>query len=228
MTPKRAALETVYIASLAVWLGLIVMTGLMAATVFPMMRDMEPTLGKYQAYTGEHWRIAAGRIANRGFVLSSIGEGLCLIACVTSLVFLTVHKQLTYVAAGARWATAGLLLMVLGYSVLVLRPRMAANVGQYWKAAEAGDNQRAEVFAQAFNADHPTASGTLAVTAVALVVALAVAAWTLTREAVVARAGSATSVAGGGVATSGAGTAKPVAPASGTAAGTAGSRPASS
>lgn len=182
MAPKRAALETVYISSLALWLGLIVMTGLVAASVFPMVKDMQPTLAKYQAYAGEHWKIAAGRIANRAFVLSSIGEGLCLIAAATALVFLTLHRQLTYIAAAARWAATAVLLCILGYSVLVLRPRMAANAGQYWKAAEEGDTARADAFALAFNADHPTASGTLAVTAVALLVALAVAAWTLSKE----------------------------------------------
>jgi len=182
MTPRRAVLETVYLSSLALWLGLIIMTGVMAATVFPMMKDMAPTLGQYAEYKGDHWLIAAGRIANRGFVISSIGEGLCLIAAVTSLVFLTMHRHLTYVAAGARWATTIVLLCILGYSVLMLRPRMGANAGQYWEAAQAGDQVRAEAFQAAFNADHPRASASLSITAVALLVSLAVTAWTLTRD----------------------------------------------
>jgi hypothetical protein len=203
MTPRRALLETVYLSSLALWLGLIVMTGVIAATVFPMMADMEPRLGAYAKYEGDHSMIAAGRVANRAFVLSSIGEGLCLIAAVTSLVFLTMHKHLTYVAAGARWATTVVLLCILGYSVLILRPRMGANVGQFWEAAAAGDSTRAEAFRGAFSADHGPASATLGITAVALLIALAVTAWTLTREAVVVKvssgAGPAPKSAGAGV-----------------------------
>ncbi len=182
MAPRRAFLETAYTAALAVWLGVIVMTAVSAARTFPILKDLAPTLGKYPGYTGDHWRIAAGKVVNTTFWWSDVAQVLCFIVSVLVLVVLTMGKQLTFFAAAARWTAAALLVCLLVYHLLFLGPRMSANLGQYWEAAAAGDNTRAEVFQSAFNADHPKARSALTLIALSLVAALVVNAWSLTRE----------------------------------------------
>jgi hypothetical protein len=182
MAPRRAFLETAYTAALSVWLGVIVMTAVSAARTFDIVKDLAPTLGKYPSYTGDHWRIAAGKVVDTTFWWSDVAQVLCFIASTLVLVVLTMGRQLTFFAAAARWTAAGSLLFLLGYHLLYLGPRMSANLGQYWEAAAAGDNTRAEVFQSAFNADHPKARSALILIALSLVAALVVNAWSLTRE----------------------------------------------
>jgi hypothetical protein len=179
LNQKRIYLEAGFAAALAVWLGVIIMTGVAAARTFPILRDLKPTLAEYPAYTGDHWLLAAGKVANSVFFFSNLAQLLCFLATVATLVLLTVQKQLTFVVAAARWACVAVLTCVLTYYLLVLGTRMNANLTQYWEAAAAGDTTRAEVFQAAFSADHPRSSAALGALAVLLLIALVVNGWTM-------------------------------------------------
>jgi hypothetical protein len=76
-----------------------------------------------------------------------------------------------------RLLTVTLPIVLLLYSLFFLAPRMSANLGAYWETAQRGDNVAAAASQAAFNADHPTASTVLSVSAVAVLLAAVVAAW---------------------------------------------------
>jgi small-conductance mechanosensitive channel len=182
MPIRRAILETAYTALLAAWLGVILMTAVGAARTFPILKDLAPTLGAYPSYTGEHYRIAAGKVVQTFFWWSDVAQVLCFVASTVILLVLTMSRYLTFTAAAVRWMSAGLLLCLLVYHLLILRPRMAANLSQFWEAAAAGDNARADIFQAAFSADHPRASTALGLIALSLLVALVANAWSMTRD----------------------------------------------
>jgi hypothetical protein len=182
MTPRRAAFETLYTAALGVWLGVVIMTAVAAARAFPIMGELAPTLAKYGSYTGDHSKIAAGKVVNSVFLISAMAEGLCFVAAGTALVLLTIGKHMTVLGSVLRWTTVVALGGVLGYDLMVLRPRMNANARRYWDLAESGDSTNAAIFQEAFRADHGPSQAVMALTAVLLLIAISVAAFTLIRK----------------------------------------------
>jgi hypothetical protein len=143
------------------------MTGAAAAVIFPAMKGLDPALPAYAAYTGPHWSLAAGQIANRLFIIAdTVQFGAMLAAGVTFglcvLFFgLSTRRGTTFARAALLLALVG----VLSYHLMILSPRMATNVRLYWDAAAAGDNAGAAGPKAAFDADHPTASRVLGATA---------------------------------------------------------------
>jgi len=181
--PRPATLvrvaESVHLFSLALWLGGVVMSGVVAAVVFPLMRDLDPTLGAYPEFTGDHANLGAGRIAARVFLIADGVQFVCGFGALAALAVLILrgalsNRRLTH---GVRVVAMAVALTSLSYQLLLLAPRMDRNLSAYWAAAEAGDNQSAETARLAFNEDHPTASRTLSITAFAVATTLAFGLW---------------------------------------------------
>ena len=59
--------EVVHIVALSAWFGAVGMSGVVAAVVFPAMGKMQPTLGAYPGYEGDHALLAGGLIAGKVF-----------------------------------------------------------------------------------------------------------------------------------------------------------------
>ncbi|MFG0307508.1 MAG: hypothetical protein ACF8Q5_15000 [Phycisphaerales bacterium JB040] len=184
--------ETLHLFSLALWLGAVVMSGVVAAVVFPLVRELDPTLGAYPEFTGDHANLAAGRIAARVFLIADgaqfAGAFLALVT-VTALILRGAISN-RRLAHGVRVVALAVALTSVSYQLLLLAPRMDRNLSAYWAAAEAGDNQAAETARLAFAEDHPTASRTLSITALAVATSLGFGLWSCQAPRVARREGA--------------------------------------
>lgn len=156
--------------------GVIAMTGVVAAVVFPAMRELDPTLAGYERYDGPHWSLAAGVIAeqifNVGFLVTGIVLSLSL-AAVVGLVLLRRVGGVPIVRLGLVLVTLGLFLTHVGW----LQPRMDGAAGEYRRAAAAGENEAAASAKGEFDAMHPVASKLVAASALASLALFVVSAW---------------------------------------------------
>jgi len=174
MPTPRLALEAIHVLALALWLGFLVASGAVAAVIFPLMRELDPTLSGFTGYTGEHWRIAAGQIAARIFFISDVVQFAAIFFTVTSLVLscwvfgLPLRRVSTMVRACALGGAA----LLAGYQLMVLGPTMNATSRDYWEAARAGDLENATRHRERFASMHPEATTALAGTALFVTVTL--------------------------------------------------------
>lgn len=176
-------LPAIHLVALATWFGALLAAGLTAALVFPAMRRVAPILPDFAAYPGEHWKIAAGSVANRVFlVVDSIQLACAVIAILTlGLTFAAAGKAVPGLRirpplGGARLALLTIASTLLCYELFILSPRMAIHLSDYWAAAREGRLAAADIAKAAFDADHPTASGVLSTTAVAVLLSIVAAA----------------------------------------------------
>ncbi len=148
------------------------MTGVAAAILFPTLKALEPKLATYPAYSGEHWMLAAGKVAEKLFYIADIISFACATIGLATLLFAIVvyRASLKNPLMAVRISVFTVAIALLSFKLMVLQPRMNVNLRTYWTAAAAGDQKRADEFQAAFSADHPTASNTIG--ALTLVVGL--------------------------------------------------------
>lgn len=175
----RRIAESVHLTALGLWLGALVTAGITAAVIFPTMRDLDPALPAYAAYTGSHADLAAGFVQNKVFYAVDIVQFACAtLALVSLLLMLTLGKLVI-----PRWSTAirmvalGAALLITSYWLMMLAPQMQTDVRAYWSAAQAGDLETASTAKAAFDRSHPLASNLFKSTALAVAVALVAGAW---------------------------------------------------
>jgi len=181
MTPLRRLLETVHLTATGLWAGSLAMAGASAAIIFPAVKKLSPTLPGYAGYEGEHWKLAAGKVASRVFLVTDAVSLACMIVTGLTLGAVVAGRDAWRrpIATSARLIALFGALGLLTYSFFFLGPRMNGNMRRYWEEAEAGNTQSAQAFQAAFDADHPTASMVMTATFVcvlALLVSGAVAA----------------------------------------------------
>lgn len=159
MNRSRAIAETVNIAAQGIWLGAIGVSAAAAAVAFPTMRALDPTLGAYAAFPGEHWPIAAGEVMFKVFQITDMIAVVCAVLVVGSLVaaIVTGRLPLRRLSVMFRVAMTLAIVAVLSFNMFVLMPRMVHNVGEFWSAARAGELERAGEYRVLFNNDHPNA-----------------------------------------------------------------------
>ncbi len=168
-----------HLLAIAVWFGAVAMSAVVAAVVFPLMRELDPTLGAYPEFAGDHAVLAGGHVGARVFLIADVVQFVCGLAVLATTIVLVGFLRLPI----RRWSTAGRLVAVGGavlissYHVMVLAPRMDDNLKAYWVFAEQGATEQAEAARARFSADHPTASRTLSGTAALLLVAFVSGAW---------------------------------------------------
>ncbi|MCC6676816.1 MAG: hypothetical protein IT436_06705 [Phycisphaerales bacterium] len=175
------ASETAHITALAVWLGTIGMTAVAAAVIFPQMRELDPKLSAYPNYTGEHWLLAAGHIANRIFVIGDMIQAACAAVAGLTLAVALIARRLSPFGISAALRMIGMLVAfgALSYQFGSLRPDMRRNLDNYWLSAQDGRNEDARVYQAKFRELHPAASRSLAIGGGAVLIALLGGAWSL-------------------------------------------------
>ena len=180
-TPGRARrlAESVHLFGLTLWLGAVVMAGGVAAIVFPTARELDPTLPAYAAYDGSHADLAAGFLQNRVFALADGVQFLGAVLALATTILLVgfMDLPLRRISSAVRLCGLGLALGLLSFYLLMLMPRMQENVRTYWAAAAAGQLDAAASSKAAFDADHPTASNTLKLIGVSVLVTIVGAGW---------------------------------------------------
>ncbi len=151
---------------LGLWAGALGLSAATAAIAFPEMKSLEPQLGAYSAYDGEHWVLAAGHVAAGVFGISRLVELGCLGLASVLLVAIALRGRMGRSAMAPRLALLLALVALMGYRVGVLGARMDATLDEYWASAEAGDTETAAAARARFDADHGTATTTMAATLV--------------------------------------------------------------
>jgi len=179
MRSWRATCETINLTATGLWLGSLVMTGVTAALLFPIVKSQTPMLPKFALYTGEHWRIAAGQPADKIFVACDAIQFMCaMVAAVALATMVFVTKvRVRRPAMLIRIAALVFAFILLGTRFFFLQPWMDTHLHAFWEAAEKGDTVVAEQFRAKFDADHPIASNMLAATAFCVLLAMVFGAW---------------------------------------------------
>lgn len=180
-TTHRLA-ETVHLLGAAIWLSGLVMGGVVAAIIFSTTPELEPRLGLFERYEGDHANLLAGYIQNKVFFAGDVLQFVGAVLSLGSLVALVAFFKLPIRRPLGAIRTVSLLsaITLLSYSLLLLSPRMAQNLETFYRHASAGENAQADAAREAFLADHPTATRThSAIGALVLVVFLS-GAWSVT------------------------------------------------
>jgi hypothetical protein len=166
--------HAVHISALGVWLGSLILAGATAAIIFPMSKRLGVTLPDYQAYTGEHWRLAAGIIQARVFTILDIVQLVCCVLAVPTIGYTLLMRRVTG-RAGSTIRVVALLLLVFSLTaqLFFLHPPMDTVLHNYWETARAGDNPAAAENLAAFEKFHGPATWILAFDALAVATALA-------------------------------------------------------
>lgn len=178
------------ILTLVLWLASLIAGGAMAAALFPWMKQLEPVLPGFSAYSGEHWKLGAGLIAQRFFAAGDMAQLVCACLCVVCHALVMIDERGRASPAKremfAQSALVGVPWLLVAYEVFILGPRMTANFRSLVAAARAGDNDAARVHQSAFSSDHPTATMVLVSTACAVLVLLMFRVVMLTRKGLAA------------------------------------------
>lgn len=177
MPPLRTLLHIVHVLALAAWAGAVLMSAAVAASVFPLMKSLDPIVPSYAAYTGPHSFIVAGHVAARTFLIADIiqfAAALLALASFAALV-LVAGRAMHRALLALRGITLSAAVSTLAFQLLVLAPRMNKTLGEYWSAAQTGDNPRAATLRADFQLDHPTASGLLAAIGLSVLASLVLA-----------------------------------------------------
>lgn len=181
MSPLRRAVESVHLATLGLWLGILVATGTAVAMIFPAMKALDPTLPTYAAFDRPHWTLAAGHVAERFFRASDGAQvalaGVAWLTLPIAGAFFGGHRLVPIVRIGLVAALS----VSLAWQLLSLRPRMDLHLSAYRAAAMAGDSELAEEERAAFGALHPTATRGMTINAALVLLALAAGAFDATR-----------------------------------------------
>lgn len=85
--------------SLGAWALVIVMSGGMAAVIFPTMKQLDPVLPEFVSTPGDHWSLAAGLVMRKVFFISDIAQ---LIFAMVAVVSLTIVLKASEIGIFAR------------------------------------------------------------------------------------------------------------------------------
>ena len=172
VTRRDIVLNTACAACLALWLGVVVMSGVVAAATFPTVKALDPVVPQFAGYPGGHWRLVGGAVANSVFRIAGVLTGLLAAGSGGLAMWMWTRRD------GRRsWWLRTVPLAIgaacVAWNLTVLAPRMEGNLTRFRELAREGNVAGADAARDAFNRDHPTASRLLVVQAAAVAAALA-------------------------------------------------------
>lgn len=174
--------EATHLLGAAVWLSGLVMGGVVAAIIFGTTPELEPSLGLFERYEGDHANLLAGYIQNKVFLAGDVLQFSGAFLCLGSLVLLIArYKHPVRRLLGAIRVVSVLSgITLLSYSLLLLSPRMAQNLETFYHHASAGENTQADEARAAFLEDHPRATRTHSALAALVLVVFLSGTWSAT------------------------------------------------
>lgn len=153
--------NSLYWILVAIWFGALVMTGTVAAIIFPALKSLDVNIPSYSqaGYTVDHWAIAAGHVMERVFFAYDLIQ---ILSCTGIVVFTVCHFVIFKLPFRKcvniiRWVSLSLLVVTVCWNTFVVAPRMNHNLRQHWDYALQGDVDNAIIHKEAFNSDHPQA-----------------------------------------------------------------------
>lgn len=172
--------EIVQAVSLGLWLGVIVMSVVVAAQVFPLMRELDPQLGAYPLFDGDHSPLAGGRVAAAVFVFADVFGFVCLmLSGVATVIWIMGSRARRPVAAAVRATLLMALVAVFGYHLIVHGSALNGETRAYWAAAEAGETEVAEKHRAVIRDMHPMSRNLMAGTMMIGLASLVTGLWCL-------------------------------------------------
>jgi hypothetical protein len=170
--------HTIHLTALGLWLGTLVMAGITAAIVFPTARALDLRLPGYEDYTGDHWRLGAGRIQAQVFTAADFIQLFSCLAAIGTLAYaLRSRSAPGKVTSLVRSGALILLLLLLIGQLFFMHPPMDSALIAYWHAAAAGDNAAAAEHLSKFERFHGPATALMAANTALVLIALVVGAW---------------------------------------------------
>lgn len=185
------ACQILHVVALSVWMGAVGMSGLVAAIVFPTMRELDPTLGAYGGYEGDHALLGAGRIASKVFFSVDIIQFVCASVALGAIVLLVVTGySLNTLARVFRVIVLCMTLALLSYHLLLFMPELQRLLNGYWEHAAQGDTGTADQYKDRFLEFHGTASRILGGLTLMVLINIVLACITLTAKDKAAEGGA--------------------------------------
>lgn len=171
--------EVAHVLSLSVWLGAVGLSGVVAGLIFPMMGKLQPTLGAYPGYEGDHSLLTAGLVAGRVFLIVDTAQFVCASIALGSFITMiiagySINTLMRVLRSVLLLATMGL----LSYHLFLLMPGMTDDLSKYWDLAAIGDTENADFFKNSFMANHEKAAASLKALMASVLVCLVLAIWT--------------------------------------------------
>lgn len=175
--------QIAHLLALSVWLGAVAMSGVVAAIVFPLMRELEPTLGAYPNYEGDHALLAAGRVASQVFFTVDFIQFVCATIALGTIVLLVVcGYSLNTLARVFRVIVLCMTLALLSYHLFIFMNKLQGLLSGYWENAANGNTLVADGFKDRFLEHHSTASNILGALALMVMINIVLAGITLTAK----------------------------------------------
>ncbi len=173
--------QVAHVLALSAWMGAVAMSGVVAAIVFPLMRKLEPTLGAYPDYRGDHALLAGGRVASSVFFTVDMIQFVCACLALGTLVLLvTMGYSLNTLGRVFRVIFLCMTLALLSYHIFFFMPGLQETLAGYWHFAKQGDTARADAFKDRFLESHAMASRVLGALTLMVLVNIVLSVWTLT------------------------------------------------
>lgn len=164
MTSWRALAETVHIAALGLWFGVLTAAAGAAAVLFPTIKGLDARLPGYEASPAENFRILGGMVAQQVFLMADVVMfGCCLAAIATLGVLLGVYR----IPAGrpatiVRVASLALALAAFASLLFIVTPSLNSASRLHWAALKAGDAAAIARHRAAVDQLHPIARNLMA------------------------------------------------------------------
>ena len=173
--------QILHLLALAVWLGSVAMSGVVAAIIFPLMGKLEPTLATYPGYEGNHATLTAGLVASRVFFTVDTIQFVCAaLALGTMVVLIARGYSLNTLTRVFRVIFLCMTLALLSYHLFFFMPMLTQTLNGYWDFAKMGNTAQADVFKDRFLDSHTMASRMLGGLALMVLMNIVLAAWSLT------------------------------------------------
>lgn len=173
MKGLRTLTDVVGVSALGIWVGVVGMTSATAGVAFPVVKRLDPHVPSFDAYTGEHWLLVAGRVMYNVFFVADVAQAACAVLAVLALLGRAAVGSATPAPVWpGRVRLVGLVgaIALLAADLAWLKPTMNTALLAYWEAARVGDNLTANAQREAFRSMHPTATAVLlGITAMVLV-----------------------------------------------------------
>jgi small-conductance mechanosensitive channel len=166
--------------TLGIWIGVMVMSAVVAAQVFPLMRELDPTLGAYPLFAGDHAPLAGGRVAAQVFLVADVVGFVCLILSgIATVVWIASERTARPVATAIRATLLLAIVVVFGYHLIVHGSALNEETRAYWAAADAGQTEIAEQHRAVIRDMHPMSRNLLSGTVILALASLVTGLWCL-------------------------------------------------
>jgi hypothetical protein len=162
--------------SLTLWVAALAAAGIAAMNVFGTLPKLNLTLNEYQSLPPEsHGRLAAGMVMEGVFFVVDLAQFVAApLALITLLFQLSVFRMpLRRPANLIRTLCIVVATGLFAFHATVLAPRMNRELRAYWRSAQDGEIDQAQLHLAKFNEKHPVANTLLQTNLILLLIAIA-------------------------------------------------------